>query len=96
MRTLVDLLHDTRGYVRIYADQAGFGYEKCSYSPLPVDDLFDRMGGYESIVSVHEAAQLQLLALRPAKRRKKNAIDGSSVQPVAAKSVTGSTRPARP
>ena len=96
MRTLVDLLHDTGGYVRIYADLAGFGYEKCSYSPLPVDDLFDRMGGYDSIVSAHEAAQLQLLALRPAKRRKKNTMDRISLQPVTAKSVTGSTRPTGP
>ena len=69
MRTLVDLLNDDEGYVRIFADPVGFAYEKSTYTPVPTRDLFDRMGGYESITNAREAAQLQLLALRPARRR---------------------------
>jgi hypothetical protein len=71
MRTLVDLLNDDRGYVRIYVDQGGFGYEKSTYTPLTIGDLFDRMGGYASISTVREAAQLQLQALRPIRRRRR-------------------------
>jgi hypothetical protein len=71
MRTLLDLLNDDSAYVRIYADPAGFGYEKSAYAPPPIGDLFDRMSGYSSIDSAREAAQLQLLALRSTKRRRK-------------------------
>jgi len=73
MRTLVDLLNNDSGYVRIFADQAGFGYEKSTYAPLSNRDLFDQMGGYESIANAREAAQLQLSALRPVKRGRKAA-----------------------
>jgi hypothetical protein len=71
MRTLLDLLNDESAYVRIYVDPAGFGYEKSTYVPRPIGDLFDRMTGYSSIDSAREAAQLQLLALRSTKRRRK-------------------------
>jgi hypothetical protein len=71
MRTLLDLLNDERAYVRIYADPAGFGYEKATYAPRPIGDLFDRMNGYSSIDSAREAAQLQLLALRSTRRSRK-------------------------
>jgi hypothetical protein len=68
MRTLVDLLNDEQGYVRIYVDQGGFGYEKSTYLPLVSGDLFDRMGGYPSVANAKEVAQLQLQALRPTQR----------------------------
>ncbi len=71
MRTLLDLLNDESAYVRIYADPAGFGYEKATYAPRPIGDLFDRMNGYSSIDSAREAAQLQLLALRSTRRSRK-------------------------
>lgn len=71
MRTLVDLLNNDHGYVRIYADLAGFGYEKSTYTPPTIPDLFDRMGGYESITNAREAARLQLQTLRPTQRRRR-------------------------
>jgi len=71
MRTLVDLLNDDSGYVRIFADQAGFGYDRSSYAPAPIGDLFDCMSGYPSITNAREAAQLQLQVRRQkAKRRR--------------------------
>jgi|JRYE01.1.fsa_nt_gb hypothetical protein len=71
MRTLVDLLNDDHGYVRIYSDPAGFGYERSTYAPPPIGDLFDRMGGYESMALVREIAGMQLLAAPRAKRKRK-------------------------
>jgi hypothetical protein len=71
MRTLVDLLNNDSGYVRIYADQGGFSYDRSTYTPRAIDDLFDRMSGYESITNALEAAQLQLRALQTAPRRRK-------------------------
>lgn len=71
MKTLVDLLNDDIGYVRIYADQAGFGYERSAYSHPVIGDLFDRMSGYASMASAREAAQMQLRAVRTAKRRRR-------------------------
>ena len=76
MRTLVDLLNDEQGSVRIYVDQGGFGYEKSTYLPLVIGDLFDRMGGYPSVANAKEAAQLQLQALRPAQRMNKRSARG--------------------
>jgi hypothetical protein len=71
MRTLVDLLNDEKGYVRIFVDQGSFGYEKSAYSPEH-SDLFDRMGGYASMANAREAALLQLQVVKaPAKRRRK-------------------------
>lgn len=71
MRTLVDLLNDEKGYVRIFVDQGGFGYEKSAYAPEH-SDLFDRMGGYSSMANAREAALLQLQVVQaPAKRRRK-------------------------
>jgi hypothetical protein len=69
MKTLVDLLNDDSGYVRIYAELAGFGYERSTYSSRTICDLFDRMSGYACAASAREAAQLQLLALSAPKRR---------------------------
>jgi hypothetical protein len=69
-RTLVDLLNDDHGYVRIFADQGGFGYERAQYSPSPMADLFDRMCGYESIALARQAAALQLQAATRARRRR--------------------------
>lgn len=71
MRTLVDLLNDATGYARIYADQAGFGYERSTYSSRSTGDLFDRMTGYSSIASARDAARLQLQAATHTKRRRK-------------------------
>lgn len=71
MRTLVDLLNDATGYVRIYADHAGFGYERATYSSRSIDDLFDRMSGYASIASAREAARWQLLAAPRARNRRR-------------------------
>ena len=68
MRTLVDLLNDPRGYVRIYAEQDGFGYELSTYAPQPIADLFERMSGYASIRAAREAAQYQLSAIHQLKR----------------------------
>jgi hypothetical protein len=69
MRTLVDLLNDESGYVRIFCEQEGFGYEQSAYEPHITHDLFDRMGGYPSITTALEAAQLQLHSLRSTRRR---------------------------
>ncbi len=71
MRTLVDLLNDASGYVRIYADQAGFGYERATYTARSIGDLFDHMNGYASIASARDAARLQLQAVPRANRRRK-------------------------
>lgn len=60
MRTLVDLLSDDRGYVRIFAETEGFSYELSTYQPLPIADLFERMCGYDSAGAASEAAHLQL------------------------------------
>ena len=49
MRTLLDLLNDERGYVRIFKELDGFAYELSTYAPPPVGDLFARMDGYDSI-----------------------------------------------
>ena len=62
MRTLVDLLNDEQGYVRVFAEQSGFGYEKSPHGPMPFRDLFDRMSGYDSMDSALEAARFQLRA----------------------------------
>jgi hypothetical protein len=71
MRTLVDLLNDEKGYVRIFVDQGSFGYEKSAYAPEH-SDLFDRMGGYSSMANAREAALLQLQVVQaPAKRRRR-------------------------
>ena len=68
MRTLVDLLNDEKGYVRIFVDQGSFGYEKSAYAPENGGDLFDRMGGYPSMANAREAALLQLQVAQPARR----------------------------
>ena len=71
IRTLVDLLNDEQGYVRIFVDQGSFGYEKSAYAPRVIGDLFDRMTVYPSISNAREAALLQLQALAPAKGRRR-------------------------
>jgi hypothetical protein len=68
MRTLLDLLNDERGYVRIYAEPSGFGYELSTYARQPIGDLFERMTGYDSIAAAREAGQLQLSAAGRVKR----------------------------
>jgi hypothetical protein len=74
MRTLVDLLNDEKGYVRIFVDQGSFGYEKSAYaSEGRSADLFDRMGGYASMDNAREAALLQLQAVSPAAKRRRKA-----------------------
>ncbi len=70
MRTLVDLLNGDRGYVRIYAERDGFGYELSTYLPRPTADLFERMSGYASIGAACEAAQYQLCSIHQARRRR--------------------------
>lgn len=69
MRTLLDLLDDERGYVRIYQEQDGFGYERSSYVRELVADLFERMNGYASIAAAREAATYQLSAAKQLRRR---------------------------
>ena len=71
MRTLVDLLNDDAGYVRIYADPAGFSYDRATYAARPIGDLFDRMDGYDSIHNAREAAVLQLRVARVASKRRR-------------------------
>jgi hypothetical protein len=68
MRTLLDLLNDERGYVRIFKQRDGFAYELSTYAPAPVADLFERMDGYDSIADAREAAQFQLSAAGQVRR----------------------------
>ena len=70
MRLLVDLLNNDHGYVRIYEDREGFGYEVSTYSPRPITDLFQRMTGYASVHDACAAAQQQLSAVHQVRRRK--------------------------
>lgn len=75
MRQLVDLLNNDTGYVRIFADHTGFGYERATYQPCAIGDLFDRMSGYPTIAKAREAAQLQLqtpLGPERARRRRRS------------------------
>lgn len=68
MRTLLDLFNDEPGYVRIYKEQDGFGYELSTYVQQPVADLFERMNGYASIAAAREAARYQLAAAKQVRR----------------------------
>ena len=68
MRTLVDLFGDERGYVRIFAERDGYGYELATYLPRPMADLFERMSGYDSLGLACEVARFQLSSTDPAKR----------------------------
>ena len=68
MRTLLDLLNDEHGYVRIYRQQDGFGYELSTYVQRPMADLFERMTGYASIATAREAARSQLSAAKQVRR----------------------------
>jgi hypothetical protein len=68
MRTLLDLLNDERGYVRIYEEQDGYGYELSTYVQPPVADLFERMNGYASVAAAREAARYQLSAAKQVRR----------------------------
>jgi len=71
MRTLVDLLNDDRGYVRIYSERGGFGYELSTYLPRPSADLFERMSGYASLGAACEAAQYQLSSIHQTRHRRR-------------------------
>jgi hypothetical protein len=73
MRTLLDLLNDERGYVRIFKKLDGFAYELSTYAPPPVGDLFERMDGYDSIADARAAAQFQLSAAGQARKRRNRA-----------------------
>ena len=70
MRTLLDLLNDERGYVRIFKALDGFAYELSTYVPPPVGDLFARMDGYDSIAAAREAARFQLSAAGQIRKRR--------------------------
>lgn len=70
MRTLLDLLNDERGYVRIFKELDGFAYELSTYTPPPVGDLFARMDGYDSIADARKAAQFQLSAAGQIRKRR--------------------------
>jgi hypothetical protein len=74
MRTLVDLLNDERGYVRVFAEREGYGYEVAHYLPRPTADLFERMSGFASIEAACEAARYQLSSAQPVKRRRRRAV----------------------
>ena len=65
----MDLLNDDHGYVRVYAEQDGFGYELSTYAWRPMADLFERMSGYASMGAACEAARYQLSAAHQVKRR---------------------------
>ena len=67
-RTLVDLLSDDAGYVRIFAELDGYGYELSTYRPRAMADLFERMCGYDSVGAAREAASFQLLSAGAVKR----------------------------
>jgi hypothetical protein len=69
MRTLLDLFDDELGYVRVYEEQEGFGYELSTYVQQPMSDLFARMNGYASIAAAREAARYQLAAAAKKVRR---------------------------
>lgn len=71
MRTLLDLLNDERGYVRIFKELDGFAYELSTYAQPPVGDLFAQMNGYDSIAAAREAAQFQLSAAGQVSKRRK-------------------------
>ena len=64
----MDLLNDGCGYVRIYAEPDGFGYELSTYARQPIADLFECMSGYASIGAACEAARYQLSATHQIKR----------------------------
>jgi hypothetical protein len=91
MRTLLDLFDDELGYVRVYKEQDGFGYELATYVQQPMSDLFARMNGYASIAAAREAARYQLAAAKkvrrmsrkPAQRRvrRKLRLEGAEVRP---------------
>ena len=68
MRTLLDLFDDELGYVRVYKEQDGFGYELSTYVQQPMSDLFARMNGYASIAAAREAARYQLAAAKKVRR----------------------------
>jgi hypothetical protein len=78
MRTLLDLLSDERGYVRIFAEQEGYGYELSTYVRQPVADMFERMDGYGSLAAAQEAARFQLRAADRVKRRRRYAARATS------------------
>jgi hypothetical protein len=69
MRTLLDLLNDEPGYVRIYLGQDSFGYELSMYVQRPMADLFEQMDGYASLAAAREAAGYQLAAAKQVRRR---------------------------
>jgi hypothetical protein len=68
MRTLVDLLSDECGYVRIFAEPGGYSYELSMYRPRPIPDLFERMHGYACVEAACEAGRFQLLSTGPKAR----------------------------
>lgn len=65
MRTLVDLLSDECGYVRIFAELSGYSYELSTYRQRPIPDLFERMHGYACVEAACEAGRFQLLSMEP-------------------------------
>jgi hypothetical protein len=71
MRTLVDLLNDERGYVRVFAESDGYGYQVAHYLPRVTADLFEQMSGFPSLEAAREAARYQLSAAQPGKRRRR-------------------------
>ena len=68
MRTLVDLLSDECGYVRVFAELSGYSYELSMYRPQPMPDLFERMHGYACIEAACAAGRFQLLSTGPKAR----------------------------
>lgn len=86
MRTLLDLLDSERGYVRIYEECEGFGYELSTYVRQPIADLFERMNGYASIGAAREAARYQLSAAAQVKRLRRKPLQRRA--PAARRSAT--------
>jgi hypothetical protein len=71
VKTLVDLVSNERGYVRIYAEPEGYAYQLSTYSPSIVGDLFEQMSGYPTAGDACAAAHYQLSAIRQAKARRR-------------------------
>lgn len=78
MRTLLDLLSDERGYVRVYAEREGYGYELSTYVLPSAPDLFERMNGYDSLAAALEAGRFQLSAAGQVKRKRRYAARATS------------------
>jgi hypothetical protein len=82
-RHLVDVLDNEYGYVRVFADPEGFGYDVCAYRAHPLADLFQTMGGFATQGEALEAARRQLTTLQPRSSRRRASTRRASLRPSA-------------